>query len=440
MRLIAASALLFFLAIGCNKDKPKDGGEGSGAGSAALPGAEQGSGGSAAAGSAAPAQDDLDSKDVMARTKVAREAHVRQVLLSWRDREAFYAAIGGELDARAKARDRAAAGKLATELLAQLRAKPDSIGELIEQHSEDPTSRAGDPLRVEPGGAHPAGLIQLALRLEEQEAGVVTTDYGYHVVLRVGKPVPDPLESDDILKRDVETPPIYRQQIVIGWDQRPANTDPRARGRTKEAADALAKELLAKVRGKGDMAKLMKQHSEDPKTKDSARIEKVPEDAAAPADRLASRLKIDEAGLVRGPLGWYVVKRVAAPPVVPDKLESLAILKRKRLTAEAKVKHILVGWDEVNAGDDRAKRRSRAQLEQLVPEILARAQKGEAFESLMLAHSEDAPEAVKSGEAYEVAPDAGFVLPFIELSLRLKVGELGVVKTEFGLHIIKRIE
>jgi parvulin-like peptidyl-prolyl isomerase len=131
---------------------------------------------------------------------------------------------------------------------------------------------------------------------------------------------------------------------------------------------------------------------------------------------------------------------VAAPPVVPDKLESLAILKRKRQTADAKVKHILVGWDEVNSGDDRGKQRSRAQLEKLVPEILARAQKGEAFESLMLAHSEDTPAAVKSGESYDVSTGAGFVLPFIELSLRLKVGELGVVRTEFGLHIIKRIE
>jgi parvulin-like peptidyl-prolyl isomerase len=434
MRLLAAPALLLLLAIGCNKDKPKDGGGGS-AGSAA------GAGSAGSAGSAAAAAGDLDSKDVLARTQVAREAYVRQVLISWRDREAFHAAVGGQLDARAKARDRDAAGKLAKEVLAQLRARPDSIGALIEQHSEDPASRTGDPLRVEPGGAHPDGLLQLALRLAEQEAGIVTTDYGHHVVLRVPRPAPDPLESADMLKREEESPPVYRQQIVIGWDQRPANPDPRARARTKEAADALAKELLAKVRGKGDMAKLMKEHSEDPKTKDSARVEKIQTGGTEPADRLAIRLKIDEAGLVRSALGWHIVKRVAAPPPPPpDKLQSFAILKRKRLTDAAKVKHILVGWDEVNAGDDRAKTRSRAQVEKLVAEILAKANKGESFEGLMLAHSEDAPAAVKSGQAYDVTPDAGLVLPFIDLSLRLKVGELGVVRTEFGLHIIKRVE
>jgi parvulin-like peptidyl-prolyl isomerase len=58
----------------------------------------------------------------------------------------------------------------------------------------------------------------------------------------------------------------------------------------------------------------------------------------------------------------------------------------------------------------------------------------------MIAFSEDSPSAVKSGASYDVTPDASLVQPFIDLSLRLKVGEIGVVKTEFGLHIIKRIE
>jgi parvulin-like peptidyl-prolyl isomerase len=261
-------------------------------------------------------------------------------------------------------------------------------------------------------------------------------------VLRVGKPPPDPLESTDTLKREEETPPIYYQHIAIGWDQRPANTDPRARARTKEAADALAKELLAKVRGKADMVKLIKQHSEDPRVKDGrARVDSTQGGSADPVERLAARLKIDEAGLVRSALGWHVVKRVVAPPPPPpDKLESAAILKRKREAIAAKVKHILVGWAEVNGGDERAKKRSRAELEKLVPEIVSRAQKGEPFESLMIAFSEDVPQMVKSGQAYDVAPDSALTRPFVELSLRLKAGEIGVVRTEYGIHIIKRVE
>ena len=437
MRLIAVSTLILILAIGCNKDKAPGGGATTG--SAGSAGSASGSAGSA--GGAAPTAGDIDSKDVLARTEVAREVHVRHVLLSWRDREAFYAASQSKLDPRAKERDQAAAGKLAQEVLAALRAKPDSIGELIDKHSEDPTSKTGDPFRVEPGSGFPPGFVRLALRLKEGEAGIVTTDFGHHVMLRVAKPLPDPLESADILKREEETPPIYWQHIVIGWDQRPANTDPRARARTKEAADTLAQELLAKARGKVDMAKLMKQHSEDPKSKDSGRVHKLTDTSSDPVERLALRLKIDEAALIRSALGWHVVKRVPTPPPPPpDKLESVAILKRKPETDAAKVKHILVGWTDLNAGDERAQTRTRAQLDKLVPEIIDRAKQGEPFESLMIAFSEDAPQMVKAGTAYDVTQDAPLALPFVNLSLRLKVGEIGVVRTDFGLHIIKRIQ
>ncbi len=425
MRILATSILLLLLASGCNNDKAKGGG-GSAAGGSGSAGTGSGSagggGGSGSAGGTAAEPGDVDSKDVLARTQVAREAYVRYALITW------------------QGRDRQAAGKLAQDVLAQIRAKPDSIGALIEQHSEDPASKTGDPLRIEPGSREPAPLVQLALRLAEGEANIATTDQGFHVVLRVGKPPADPLESTDILKREEETPPVYRQQIVIGWDQRPANPDPRAKARTKEAADALAKELLAKVRAKADMKKLMKEHSEDPRTKDSGRVEIVHAGATEPADRLAIRMKVDEAGLVRSALGWHIVKRVPAPPVVPDKLESHAILKRAPEADATKVKHILLGWDEVNAGDPRGKDRSRADLEKLVAEILAKAKRGEPFESLMTAHSEDLPEMVKSGKPYDVAPDAGLALPFVRLGLRLKVGELGVVRTPFGIHIVKRVE
>ena len=53
--------------------------------------------------------------------------------------------------------------------------------------------------------------------------------------------------------------------------------------------------------------------------------------------------------------------------------------------------------------------------------------------------SED-PGSAKSGESYEATPTAGLVPPFKNLSLRLNKGEVGVVKTQFGVHIIKRVE
>ena len=65
--------------------------------------------------------------------------------------------------------------------------------------------------------------------------------------------------------------------------------------------------------------------------------------------------------------------------------------------------------------------------------------KGAKIEPLMKELSED-PGSAASGNSYDATPDAGLVAPFKNLSLRLKVGEVGVVKTDFGIHIIQRVE
>jgi len=122
-----------------------------------------------------------------------------------------------------------------------------------------------------------------------------------------------------------------------------------------------------------------------------------------------------------------------------DPLTSTAILKRTPETAHAMVKHILLGWTEVHADDARGKSRDRPTLEKLVEATVARLKKGDPIEPIMAELSED-PGSAASGIPYEVTPEAGLVQPFKDLSLRLKVGEIGVVKTEFGIHIIKRME
>jgi parvulin-like peptidyl-prolyl isomerase len=53
--------------------------------------------------------------------------------------------------------------------------------------------------------------------------------------------------------------------------------------------------------------------------------------------------------------------------------------------------------------------------------------------------SED-PGSAASGESYDVTPTAGLVPPFKNLSLRLNKNEVGIVKTQFGIHIIQRVE
>jgi parvulin-like peptidyl-prolyl isomerase len=125
-------------------------------------------------------------------------------------------------------------------------------------------------------------------------------------------------------------------------------------------------------------------------------------------------------------------------------IQSNDILARDAVTKASKVKHILISWKDLGDAfgghqDPRAQARSRAEADALAAKLLDRVRGGEAIEPLMAEFSED-PGSSASGDAYDVSPAAQFVFEFKRLSLRLNVGEAGLVLTEFGWHIIKRVE
>lgn len=127
-----------------------------------------------------------------------------------------------------------------------------------------------------------------------------------------------------------------------------------------------------------------------------------------------------------------------------SRVETGDILKREPRTSRSMVKHILIGWNDKAEAyngriDARAAARTQADAEAQVDEIRAKLDAGESFDDLMNAHSEDT--GLKSNpDGYEVKPDSGLVLEFRTLGLRLEVGEVGVVETDFGFHIMKREE
>ncbi len=136
------------------------------------------------------------------------------------------------------------------------------------------------------------------------------------------------------------------------------------------------------------------------------------------------------------------VEAEADPP--PPEIQSNDILGRDAVTNRASVKHVLVSWrglDEAYAGqqDPRGRARTREQADELAAAILAKVRAGEAIEPLMIQFSED-PGSNVEGNPYPVAPDAQLVFEFKRLSLRLNVGEAGLVLTQFGWHVIKRVE
>ena len=114
------------------------------------------------------------------------------------------------------------------------------------------------------------------------------------------------------------------------------------------------------------------------------------------------------------------------------------ILAREPVANEAKIKHILVGWKGTNQ-DPRADKRTKPEAEGVVKGILAQLKGGADFDALMKQYSED-PGSAATGKAYDVAPDAQLVIEFKQLGLRLQLNEVGVVESEFGFHIMKRVE
>lgn len=118
---------------------------------------------------------------------------------------------------------------------------------------------------------------------------------------------------------------------------------------------------------------------------------------------------------------------------------STDILNREPVANTAQVKHILISWKELDGNDERGKKRSKHEAEALVQSLMTQIKAGADFDMLMKQHSED-PGSASSARAYPVSPDAGLVIEFKQLSLRLNVNEVGVVQSDFGFHIIKRTE
>jgi hypothetical protein len=126
----------------------------------------------------------------------------------------------------------------------------------------------------------------------------------------------------------------------------------------------------------------------------------------------------------------------ATSPVV-----SSDILARDPITNRASIKHILIGWKDVgdeDRRDPRAAQRSKHDAEDMVRELVAKLRGGADFDAAMKQYSED-PGSARAARAYDISPEASYVIEFKQLGLRLKVDEIGVVQSEFGFHIMKRV-
>lgn len=139
-----------------------------------------------------------------------------------------------------------------------------------------------------------------------------------------------------------------------------------------------------------------------------------------------------------GSPGGPTIKNTMNAPDPSPSIISSDVLARDPVANHAEIKHILIGWKGTDEHDPRAEKRTKEQAETQVRALLDQLGKGADFEALMTQYSEDPGSA--HGASYKVAPDASLVIEFKQLGLRLKVGEYGVVQSDYGFHIMKRVE
>ncbi|MBA2540223.1 MAG: peptidylprolyl isomerase, partial [Deltaproteobacteria bacterium] len=124
-------------------------------------------------------------------------------------------------------------------------------------------------------------------------------------------------------------------------------------------------------------------------------------------------------------------------------LDSKDILARMAVAPSVHVKHVLIGWADladVYRGrlDPRAAKRSNADAAKLAREVRAKLESFPgSLDAVIKEHSEDPGSS--SGTPYQITEETPFVPAFKQLGLRLAQHEVGIVRTQFGYHVVKRV-
>ena len=126
-------------------------------------------------------------------------------------------------------------------------------------------------------------------------------------------------------------------------------------------------------------------------------------------------------------------------PYVENNTLKVAKLIDNRLTADsARVRHILVAFEpQTKPGLKRTPVQAKAMADSLVTLIKSKKKK---FEDLVKEVSEDPGSIAKGGDYGWLNPASGFVEPFKNAGLLGKKGDLTVVETQFGYHIIEVLD
>ncbi len=332
----------------------------------------------------------------------------------------------------------------------------------------------------------------IACRKSEEPASPVAPPSAAPPPEVASRPADDPT-TPEILLRPQKVQVAHVKQILVTYDR----LNPRFPVPVRNIAEAaaLVRELRAQLEKGVLFDDLMKKHSDDPETGPDADSLFMESDGTPGSTRqLALRLEIGEVGVVQTGNAFHVMTRVAEPAAVrsPDSTE---ILAREPLTQSAGFKSINLAWrglkqvylTQITEG---ALKRTQSQAAQLARDILARITAGDSFDELITQYGEKIPmpeethvhpikitgmtpnlASVEGHGDHKHGPDcdhgdhaghdhAAPMQPSADgskprhpftsaglrevpevgrLSLRLKVGEAGIVTSRYGYHVVLRV-
>jgi peptidyl-prolyl cis-trans isomerase SurA len=300
-------------------------------------------------------------------------------------------------------RNRASADSLAREVHKLALAGGQDFRALAKKYSDDAAAEAGGEIApLEPGDGPPE-FMQTAMALQIGEISeVVESAYGFHIIQR----------------RDTRT--MTAQHILIRYAG--AHSCPDSITRTRDEALQLMERLVAMLKHPdASFPVAARDFSEDETTAPhGGYLGTFPRGKMDPNfEKVAFALEEDEVSdVIETPYGLHLIRRV----------------EPKRI----RVSHILLTYAATGQLVEASRTRQEA-LERAL-DAAFRAKQGEDFAALAREYSDDPASAERGGRLSPMRHGI-FVPEFEDAAFRLQPGEVSdVVETEFGFHVIKRLD
>lgn len=128
---------------------------------------------------------------------------------------------------------------------------------------------------------------------------------------------------------------------------------------------------------------------------------------------------------------------VFGPYMEGNYLKIYKLMDKQEVADSARVRHILIGLNDVRTNKQRTKERAKAIADSLLTLIK---EKKVSFDTLVKTVSDDPGSIDKGGDYGWFNENTGFVEPFKNAGLLGKKGDISVVETQFGYHIIEVLD